>query len=287
MPPIEDWGQVQNLYLNRVAAVPTLASVAGNCEALWPLGEPFLRKLFAENVGVMTPRFLSRACAVEFQQVQSGKFVKDGPDLATKILGLWERQRGKHLGKLAALHVDKLFGIGLPWLRETAGLPLTRVEGVNAQLPDINLIFQPDSGGSAVGVSFCNQPPKTLWPRLERLIRQWDAAKKHKLLGRLVLVRAAHEERTKAANDRFDRLRAAGATPLFIDAEQLAEFAAFEELFSKSKSGAMTDFGKPLPVADYCDWAAKNLSGSVKELADAVFGHAGSPARPAKKAATV
>lgn len=283
--PVEHWAQVEQLYGNRVAAAPALAAASQVSAEFWPLGEPFLRKLFQENKSVLTPRLLVRACAVEFQSRQSGIAPGGGPDLSVKLLGLWERQRAKHLGKLAALHLDKLFGIGLPWLRETANLPFTRVEESDARLADVNLVFRPAAGGPAVGVSFCNQPPKTLWPRLDRIIRQWDAAKKQQLLGRLVLVRAAHEERSKAANDRFERLRAAGATPLYVDAEQLAEFAAFEELFSKSKSGTMTDFGKPLPVADYCDWAADHLSNSVKELADSVFGHATPPTKPAKKAA--
>jgi hypothetical protein len=43
-------------------------------------------------------------------------------------------------------------------------------------------------------------------------------------------------------------------------------------LQAKSQTGDVTDAGKPITVERFADWAKANLSSSVKELADAVFG---------------
>jgi hypothetical protein len=200
----------------------------------------------------------------------------------------WLKQRKKFIDKPSGVLFDTVMAIGLPWLVEVAKMPLVRQGGASEGLGDVNLVFRPAAGaGRPLGISFCNHDPRHLWRRLDRLLAQWQAAK-GKALGSLVALRSASERTTDTAKERFTRLKQAGVSVLLVEAQQLAELAAYQAMLTGAQKGDLTRAGKPVEVVEYNGWAAGHLSSAVKELAHLIFGTGLAPAptaRPSRAAA--
>ena len=119
---------------------------------------------------------------------------------------IWEDRRRKLLGQLQGIEFDTTMAIGLPWLARVTDLPYVSIQDTDRRLGDVNLLFQPRSGGARpLGISFCNQPPRLLWHRLDRLKKQWEAARNQDLRC-LVMLRFAEEPTTPASKSRLDTL---------------------------------------------------------------------------------
>jgi energy-coupling factor transporter ATP-binding protein EcfA2 len=308
LAPLDRWEQVVQVVCARLQSEPLLkAERAKRTGQFWPLGDAYLRKLLADNPNTLTPRHLLRACAVEYDRLRKGAVVLPPADAASgqhgqhvplvpvapaqasppvapppappppppddRLAKLWAHRRKFHREHLQALNPDTLFGIGLPWLAAATAAPLAPTGVMDPKLPDVSVILRPTAAdGKPVGVALCHQDPRTLWRRLDKLMNQAQAAKAHGLLGRLVLIRPKSAAATAAAQERFDKLARGGAVVLFPTDDQLADLAAFQELLTKANTGDLTDEGKPLPAADYCAWAAVNLTPDVCRLAGEVFG---------------
>jgi hypothetical protein len=161
--------------------------------------------------------------------------------------------------------------IGLPWLVELTQAPLVRVDEPDHRLGDVNLVFQPHSRGrKPIGVSFCNQEPRSLWRRLDRLLAQWNATK-GTALGLLAILRSETERTTDTAERRLGTLKQAGVQVIRVDRQQLAELAAFQAMLTAALEGDLTRSGKPVEAAEYNAWAREALSEAVKELFHVVF----------------
>lgn len=272
-------------------------------DPFWPLSQQFVESTFKQNKFILTPRHLIRACAVEFDRVVNNvplagvppitppptppvtpKSPTDGAEQSPKLSQpvnhtdqatgdefqqAWNKRHKKT--KPQAVKFDDVMGIALPWLVEATNRPFRRAHDVHPQFGDVNLIFQPTSHQSlSLGVSFCNQEPRSLRWRLERLQKQWADAK-GKILGGLVVLRFAEPKVTEAALERITKLKQAGVRTLFLGPQQLTELAAFHELLIAAQTGLLTRCGKAVEVADYSDWAKENLTNAVKDLLRTVF----------------
>lgn len=309
--PLE-WEHVVQLFKARLHADPLCRAERAKqaVEQYWPFNEEYLRELYARERLVLTPRHLIIACRVEFDRLQKDAAtpplpippkttvepspgLKPGPTPVAPKPGtgvppppkkpespdllrqLWDKRRAHHLTHLQALTFDSTMGNGLRWLARITAAPFETSDATDSRIGDVSLVFKPTTpGGKPVGVSFCHQEPQSLWRRLDRLINQAQAAKAHNLLGRLILVRAADPPLSNAASDRVEKIRRGGAVAILIPKEQLADLAAFQELQSKSQTGGITDFGRPIDADRFDTWAKENLTPAVKELADAIFGPA-------------
>ena len=277
----------------------------------WPFSEDFLRDLYDRERRDLTPRHVLIACNLEFERLQRGVADKAVLTRATptdpteaervppresaeqasapssnkeqqplspnsktpeRLQDLWDKRRARHLSHLHALSFETVLGNGLRWLARVMDLPFEMSDTKDSRLGDVSLVFRDRDAGKFVGVSFCHHDPHVLWRRLDRLINQSQAAKAHGLLGRLVVVRSTEPKPSDAARERLEKLRRGGAFVHLLPKEQLAELAAFQELQSKSQTGGITDFGKPITGEQFDQWARANLSSSMKELADVIFG---------------
>lgn len=302
IPPLT-WEQAVRVAVARLDAEPTCHAVRQQHpqDAYWPLGEPFLNSTFQQNKRSLTPRHLITACRVEFEHRQKGKREPehtsgnqsgastgasgkegDGPGnspggpITTKsdsydLTRMWEKWRKKHLEKLHAISFDSVLALSLPWLVKLLDAPFVRSQELVPGLGDVNLVFQPTGRGQKpLGVSLCNHPPQMLWRRLDRLNKQWAAAKDSKL-GSLVVLRAEFTSTTEKGVARLIALKEAGVRVLVVHSQQLAELAAFQTLMTATMEGDLTRNGKPLEAREYDDWVKDNLSASVKEFFDTLF----------------
>lgn len=192
-------------------------------------------------------------------------------DSGDEFSRMWERQRKKHLERIEGIQFDSLMALALPWLVDLNRLPFVRVQETDRRLGDVNLLFQPEARGKKfLGVSFCNQEPKFLWHRLDRVLAQWQAAK-GKRLDTLIVLRSESQRTTKKAEDRLANLKKAGVTILEVDRQQLAELAAFQVMLTEALAGNLTRHGDPIETREYDDWAREHMSDAVKEFFHLVF----------------
>jgi len=305
IPPLS-WEQAVQVVRFRLDAEPSCraARQLRPGELDWPVGRRFLEETFHQNRLCLTPRHLIMACRLEFDKLQKGKRsegtpVTDpgtspptavvppsgpSPDLAPppaleptsaprveEFCRMWEKQRTKLLAKLQGIQFDAVLAIGLPWLAQLSGLPYVCAQDQDERLGDVNLVFQPQArGDKAVGVSFCNHQPRSLWRRLDRLRAQWKAAK-GKNLGALAVLRSAAEQTTAAAQGRLDALDQAGVRVILVERQQLAELAAFQGMLTAALEGDLTRNGRPVEPGEYDAWAKEHLSEAVKEFLQVVF----------------
>jgi hypothetical protein len=270
IPPLS-WEQTVQIARSRLDAEPAcrVARQLHVSDLDWPLGRPFLERTYQDNRRCLTPRQLILACRAEFDRLQKGYDPPPG-DPWEEILRLWERLRTKFIQEVQGIQFDAGMAIGLPWLVQLMQLPYERSQ-IDRHLGDVNLVFLPKrQGQKALGISFCNHQPRSLWRRLDRLLSQWEAVK-GKVLGRLVVLRSAAEPTTEASQSRLDVLRRAGVEVLLAEGQPLAEFAAFQGILTAALEGNLTRFGKPVEPAEYDTWARENLSGVVKEFLQSVF----------------
>jgi hypothetical protein len=161
--------------------------------------------------------------------------------------------------------------IGLPWLVEATALPFERSHEVPHNLGDVNLLFR--STGRAkkpLAISLCNHEPQSLWRRLDRIKKQWEAAKGHEL-GSFVVLRYKDERTTQNAQDRLAGLTAAGVRVLMVEGQQLAELAAYQQMLTMAHDGDIVIDGRPVEIGVFNEWAKAHLTSAVKEFLDVVF----------------
>lgn len=287
------WEQCVQIVRFRLHAEPSCrAARQGHASDLdWPLGEPFVRNTFDANHLVITPRHLILACRVEFDRLIKGASPDPpivpppppSPPQPDDFMRLWDNKRNKYLAKLQGLEFDTIMGIGLPWLVELTDMPLVQAHDTDHRLGDITLVFHPKAARrKPLGLSVCNHEPRVLWRRLDRIHKQWTAAK-GTILGTLVLVRSEAERTTETAQARFANLQRAGARLILVQRQQLAELAAFQAMLTAALAGDLTRSGKPVDTAEYNTWAGANLSDAVKELLHEVFEANGAAPRAATK----
>jgi hypothetical protein len=190
---------------------------------------------------------------------------------AEEFARMWERQRKKFVTRPQAIAFDTTMAIGLPWLVALTEAPLVWTQDRDPRLGDVNLVFQSKTRrGPPLGISLCNQEPRLLWHRLDRIHKQWTAAK-GKSLGSLVLLRSENERTTATADARLKTLTEQGVRVIRVAHQQLAELAAFQTMLTAAHAGDLTRSGKPVETAEYDTWAKGALSAAVKELFDLIF----------------
>lgn len=312
IPPLS-WEQTVLLVRSRLDAEPSCQAArklrTGDLD--WPLGRRFLEQTFQQSHLSLTPRHLIMACRLEFDRLLKGK-QPDAPAEPTgsvetakppspeakpaardaEFLRMWEKHRDKLLAKLQGVQFDSVMAIGMPWLVSLRGLPYVRLLDQDDRLGDVNLMFQPSRRGQKpTGISFCNQEPRYLWRRLDRLRSQWESAKgKH--LSELVVLRSATESTTEASQTRLSLLERLGVRVITVERQQLAELAAFQRLLTATLEGDLTYNGKPVESTEYDAWAREHLSSAAKEFLLTVFeafhgaegAHTASEAKRAKPA---
>ena len=309
IPPLT-WEQSIHVVRSRLEAEPTCRAArmdhADNPD--WPLGKAFLEKTFRENKRDLTPRHLIMACRNEFdrlvrrdraeprppdpatpeqpQKAPAGKSPVPSPSRPNALDSSWERKRQRQLAKLQGIPFDQVMAIGLPWLVEAIALPFERAHDIDDSLGDVNLLFRPTGRATkALAISFCNHEPQSLWRRLDRIKKQWEAAKGHGL-GSFVVLRFKDERTTQNAQARLAGLTAAGIRVLMVDGQQLAELAAYQQMLTMAHDGDIVIDGRPVEIGVYNEWAKAHLTSAVKEFLDTVFEPDGKkPAKHAKVAA--
>jgi len=282
IPPLS-WEQTARVAIARLEGEPTVraARQAHADDPFWPLGRPFLDGLFKQYKRALTPRHLIQACKDEFDRLQrlggkpdtkptanSATPPQNDATRANEFLRFWEKQRRKNLEKIQSVAVDPALGLGIPWLVRLLDLPF---DALQTALDDVNLAYQPRARGWPVGISFCNQPPSTLWRRLDRLAAQWANARKRSL-GALAVVRSAAERTAPGAEKRLETLRGLGCRVVLVDPQQLAELAAFQTMLTMVQTGGLTRSGRPISSKEYDDWVKEHVSQAVKELLEQIFG---------------
>lgn len=272
------WEQTVQLVLARLEAEPSCraARPAHSGERFWPLTEAFLRPLHEERQLRLTARQLIDACAAEFDRVVAAKPVDppqdDDPKARSQEFSrLWRKHVSRIEEKKSSQPFDTVFGRGLPWLAQLGGSAFTPVPDSSPKPGDVNLVFQPTARGKKpLAVSFCNQSPHALWPRLDRLKKQWAAAK-GATLGALVVLRLKHERTTTKALDRLAELVQAGVRVILVEAKPFAELAAFQAMLAAAHEGKLTRNGLPIAVDEYEAWVKRHVSTDVQALLQQVF----------------
>lgn len=280
------WEQTVRVVMSRADAEPTCRAARAGRPAgdHWPVGTPFLDKLYREHRRVMTPRHVIKACAVEFERLKAGGPVGPaaGDDLARKL----DEARRKFRKAVAGINFDAVLGVALPWLVETAGLPLTRANAVGAEYGDFSLVFTRPALAAPAAVSFCSQEPKSLWHKQDRLLAAWGRMNGKKL-GSLAVLRPVDYPMSKGVAERFDRMRAAGIRVVMLTADQLAELAAYQAMFTAAASGEMTRTGKTVEKDEFSGWARDNLTDAVRATLGQVLGDGAEPIAAEPTAASV
>lgn len=283
--------QTVRVAVSRLDAEPscTAARLQHPGDPCWPLGQKFVTGLFDRNPRSLTPRHLISACRAEFDRLQTGKpsepvvQPRNGSTPAVRASASpppvtpqefsrgWEKLRTRYLENLGAIPFDTVLAIGLPWLVHLTGMALVRVQDGNPLLRDVNLVFQPTTGGGKpVGISFCNHPPRPLPSRLVRVMNQWETAR-GKDLDSMIVLRSEVERTTRNAASKLEGLRKAGIRVILLDRRQLAELASFQLMMTKCLEGKLLRYGALIEPAQYDDWVKTNLSEAVKELLQLVF----------------
>jgi hypothetical protein len=287
LPPL-NWEQCVRITRARLDAEHSCRAARSQYAADpdWPLGREFLEREFEANRRSLTPRHLILNCAVEFQRLQKG--LPEGSTSkspkADDFNKIWEKQRSQFLKKPQSVQFDKVVSLTLPWLVQLFEPSLVRVQEKSETLGDINLLFEHrNSAKKPIGVSLCNQEPKSLWRRLDRLIEQWRKAK-GKMLSELLVVKSESAV-TATAQKKLDKLADLGACVVLLDVHQVAELAAFQSMLTNALEGKMTNAGRPIDSKEYDQWATENLSDAVKVVLQNLFGCCFKPT-PAKTKTT-
>ncbi len=187
----------------------------------------------------------------------------------------WERRRKAALGNIISINFSLVMAQGLSCLVEATECRLALNQSVPDYYGDVNLVFTPISSGGAIGslgISLCDHNSYRLPPRLKRLRKQWDTARKNNYLGELVVIRPARLVCGPKGDELLDSFEAAPTCVVRIDDQQLTELAAMQQMFQKAHNGDLTQTGPPILVQQVSAWAAKNMPSSVRELLHAVFG---------------
>ena len=277
-----DWEQMLRIVNARVDAEPTCRRERQihPPEKHWPLGRKFLEEFHRTNRRVLTPRFVIQGCRQEFIRLQSGGGPGDD-DLNSILRDKWEQGAARFAKRPASIKFDDVFAKALPWLVHLVDSPFTRSDGQHPGIDDVNLVFfSKKKGQKSVGISLCNDPPTTLWRRLDRLKGQW-AANRGKTLGSLHLLRYADERTTDTALVRFEALQADGVRVHLIPTQQLVELSAYQTMLAEVNLGDLTlPSGKPVELPEYDDWVREHFpqTQSVKELLIDLFGPLPEPA---------
>ena len=199
---------------------------------------------------------------------------------------LWDSRRTHHLTHLTAVRFEVVCGAVLPWLAHLLEIGYQQDVVKDNRIGDVNLLFRPTSEGlKPVAVSYCNQDPRRLWPRLNKLIQQAQAGRANGLFGHLALLRLADDPLSDTAREKFDMLRRGGSLVVMIPKEQLAELAAYHDVLEGAKTGNLRDkSGKQMEVEDYNRWAKVAVSPGAKGFTLSVFevGKSSTPEASAK-----
>jgi hypothetical protein len=254
------------------------------------LGRVFLDKLYQEYRRCLTPRHLIMACHNEFDRLQKGKQQTRSTEEDTSaaspptdaLASAWEKKRKSLFDKPHGIPFDQVMSLGLPWLAEMTGLPHDRSHDIPEGLGNVNLLFPSRSKTTKpLGISLCNQEPRSLWHRLDQLKKQWEAAKGREL-GSLVVLRYEGEKTTDAAKERLNGLGTVGVRVVIVERQQLAELATFQHLMTKTQGGNIVIDGKPIEIEVFNDWVKAHLTSAVKEFLDVVFAPDGKKAAKPK-----
>lgn len=285
-----EWEQMLQIVHSRLDAEPTCRNVrkqhpSGND---WPLNRKFLEELYRKHKRILTPRHVLLACSEEFQRLQTDG-ESDSSDRSDPPSGSvspkssidqllqknWDTYAAKFMKKPESVKFDDVFGKGLPWLANITAVSFYRSEGKHPGIDDVNLVFFSSvKSHKPIGISLCNDPPTSLWRRLDRLTNQWRA-NRSKHLAQLHVLRFANERTTSTGQDRLEILKSEGAQLHAIPSQQLAEMAAYHAMLINVQNGDVTyPNGQPVSGQEYDAWVKTHIdqTHSVKELLDSLFG---------------
>jgi hypothetical protein len=297
-----EWEQMLQIVHARIAAEPTckLERLHHPADSDWPLSRKFLEQLYRENKRVLTPRHVLMACAQEFERLKQPTVQETYPDISNPIeqppvkvddksqseeavsaqlrnllQRTWQERVNQAITLPHSIHFESVFGVGLPWIVHLLELPYMRSEGKHPGIDDVNLVFfSCVKGVKSLGVGLCNDLPTTLWRRLDRLLKQWEA-NRNRTLGSLHLLRAEDQRTTAASFERFNKLRASRVQIHLLPTQLIAELAAYHQLLQEVQQGDLTrKSGRLISRQEYDAWAKAHLmeTYSIKEFLDALFG---------------
>lgn len=246
----------------------------------FPLGRDFVDSLYQKHRYNLTPRLLIMACQDEFEyRRRVSNSVGDGLPLGRSpsnlleglLLNRWEDRCEEFTRRLGDLPFDSVLGVSLPWLAEECHGAFVLCDDLPRPMGDINFVFRKRRASATLGISFCNHPPRSLWRRLDRLLKQWEEHR-DRLLSELILLRLKITRTTEQGQRRLDQLASAGVRILYLEDQQFVELAAYQDLLTAAHQGDLTfPDGRLIDETSFSKWAQQQLSPSVKELVDAVF----------------
>ena len=261
-------------------------------DAYWPFGEKALRALVEVEGHVLTPRHFLRQGGAWFQELRAGKTLtiptssiiikpdpleerETDPEKVDVIDRLWKRQCNRFC-KPGAVKFDDTFVRGLPWLLETLGLSFVKLE-VTKALAFLDLLFtEHDGSRHLLGIAVCHEVHTSLPARLRRLRAGWDAARASQTLTALVVLLPTSTSIGRVGQQHLDELASTGARVLRLELPTVAEFAAYQAIFTEAMNGNLTYAGKPVDADVYSEWARGHFTPLVKQLAADAFALASS-----------
>jgi hypothetical protein len=230
----------------------------------WPIEFSRLEPLIGSREGVTARRIIFE-CEQMFREAQS--LPLDTTSLEDRLAQKLEERAAAAAAEISADTSSSVLSDGLPRLLHLRGASVVR-PGLPRWIDHISVA--PD--GRRTGVVLANEPPRTLWRKLDRIAREWNPGEYE-----LVIVRdGMNPLKPTAAGStlRLRELERRGARVSSPSREALVALDAVRRLLADVESGDLTYRGERVGVATVEDWVRRNLGESAEELLDELTGPA-------------
>lgn len=225
-------------------------------DALWPLEEGAIRKLFAQT-GLCLPRKLIQACRRELARCMG--------DSIKKTLTSEEFLQQEYCKLLAAARLqwrktggEKVLEDCLPWLLQHSGATVVGKSAAYAGYA--NMGVRSEHGEAAL--MFCFTRGNSFTNRLKKAAQNWRGAPQLKILSD-----ASIQPKTGTKGALYlERLKSRGAQQIDPLPEALAALQAIRNLTAAAKAGDLSLYGDSIGEDEASEWALRNLPPQVAAL---------------------
>jgi hypothetical protein len=260
-----DSADVRALVGARLSSSRDLAALRpAAASEFWPIQLSRLDPLIGSREGVTARRIIFE-CEQMFREAQS--LPLDTTSLEDRLAEKLEERAAAAAAELSADTSASVLSDALPRLLHLRGASVVR-----PRLPKWidHVSVAPD--GHRTGVVVANEPPRTLWRKLDRIAREWDPGE----YGLVIIRDAMNPLKPTAAGStlRLRELERRGARVTNPSREVLVALDAVRRLLADVESGDLTYRGEKIGVATVEDWVRRNLGESAADLLDQLSGPA-------------
>jgi hypothetical protein len=257
--------QIRELVVARLNTRPEIAAARPEgAPEFWPVDIARIEKLSALPEGA-TARKVIFECDKMFRTLQgrSSEQPTYGSFLQEQFEARFAGAQRELTDARAATTSGAILSDGLPRLWHLRGCRVRR-EGLPRWMDHL---AEP-AGQRSAGIVIANDPPHSLWRKLDK-IKQESVP----IAQRLVILRDVLNPLTaKGSKERLRELEKSGASILSISREALAALEAMRRLLAEAESGDLALGGDSVPTATVEDWMRRQLPDTLESLAQAVFG---------------